>query len=543
MIDRFHPARWLVLGLLAASLLAVPAAGAPKGKLAPNAKLLAHVSQSVAVRFWVEHPNQAPEQLRDRFRKFSELQSQSATPTRPSTPLSDTYNLDAVGLPQNEESVTACSSANVVLGGTNDYRGLLDPEFNFTGWHLSTDGGATVANEGLLPPVNIAGKPTPSGGDPVDVATGGCQLYAGSLNYDPFDPFHNPNGIGVYKSSPATLASCPGGSDPSCWPVRRAAAEAPAGHFFDKEWIDVGPSGAAGTVVWVVFSDFVIDDSAPLGFTSASIKAVRCNAALTSCTAPILISGADKDVQFSDVTVGPDGRTYITWSEIRGELEQTAQTFVHKIRVAEPGSTSFGPPHVIHRETNAIPFGGFLHANDFRVATYPKNEVKMVGGSPRIFVVWDACSARLLDTICEEPVIKLRYSDTGGAAWSQPRVLSAGGDNYFPTIAGDPTSSKLAVAWFTNRHDTAFHNAQDVELVGLDPGSLAVTARQRLTSPSNESEADPLLGGFFIGDYIEAATKAGTAYVHYNANYRQVKLLGAGFPVPQQDNFLTTAGL
>jgi hypothetical protein len=543
MINRLRPARWALLALVGATVLALPAAGAEKGKLAPKSGLLAHLSQSVSARYWVAHPNRAPAQLRERFRELNQIRSGSATvPATPVIP-AGAYNLDGAGLPQNEESVTVCSSSSVVLGGTNDYRGLFDPQFNFTGWHLSTNGGVTVANEGLLPAVQVAGEATPSGGDPVDAADDNCNLYAGSLNYDPFDPFHGRNGVGVYKSDPATLASCPGGSDPSCWPVRRAAAEAPAGHFFDKEWLDVGISGSAGTVVWVVFSDFAIDDSAPLGFTGASIKAVRCNAALTSCTAPILISGSDKDVQFGDVTIGPDGRTYITWSEIQGELKQTAQTFVHKIRVAPAGSTSFGAAHTIFRETKAIPFGGFLHANDFRVATYPKNEVAMVAGSPRIFVVWDACSARLFDSVCEEPVIKLRYSDSGGVGWSETRILSAGGDNYFPTIAGDPASSKLAVAWFTNLHDSAFHNAQDVELVSLDAATAAVASRRRLTSPSNESEADPVLGGFFIGDYIEAATKAGTAYVHYNANYRQVMVLGTGFPVPQQDNFLSTAGL
>src|SRR5919204_781255 len=383
MNKRLPHARWVLLALLGATIVALPAAGAPKGKLAPNAKLLAHVSQSVAARFWAEHPSQAPDQLQQRFRELNALQSRSSAPTPAPTAVSGLFNLDGDGLPQNEESVTVCSSANVVLGGTNDFRGLLDPESNFTGWHLSTDGGATVANEGLLPPVIVRGTATPSGGDPVDVADGACNLYAGSLNNDPVDPFHRHNGIGVYKSKPATLTSCPGGSAPSCWPVRRAVAQAPDGHFYDKEWIDVGPSGSAGTVVWVVFSDFTINDSAPLGFTGAKIKAVRCNTALTFCTAPILISGTDKDVQFGDVTIGPDGRTYITWSQIQGELEQTAQTFVHKIRVAQPGSTSFGPTHVIHRETKAIPFGGFLHANDFRVATYPENEVTMVGGQPR----------------------------------------------------------------------------------------------------------------------------------------------------------------
>jgi hypothetical protein len=33
------------------------------------------------------------------------------------------------------------------------------------------------------------------------------------------------------------------------------------------------------------------------------------------------------------------------------------------------------------------------------------------------------------------------------------------------------------------------------------------------------------------------------ALVHYNANYRQIRVLGEGLPVPQQDNYLRRAGL
>jgi hypothetical protein len=79
--------------------------------------------------------------------------------------------------------------------------------------------------------------------------------------------------------------------------------------------------------------------------------------------------------------------------------------------------------------------------------------------------------------------------------------------------------------------------------VELNPGTSAVTGRQRLTSLSNESEADPLLGGLFIGDYIEVYAVGGMALVHYNANYRNVQLLQEGVPIPQQDNFLRKTSL
>jgi hypothetical protein len=544
MPRRSRIARWSVLALLLA-LIALPAHGVDReGKSALRQH--GHLSQSVATRYWIANPDQAPEALRSRFQAAHDAAArgvQGALPA-PGAVLGDRFNRDVTGLPQNEESVSVCRGRpNVVIGGTNDYRGLLDPLGNFTGWHLSLNGGRSVVNEGLLPPVQIGGADVPSGGDPVDVAGPGCSLYAGSLNYDPVDPFNRPNGVGVYRSDPATLAACPGGSNPACWPTRRAVAVAEPGHFLDKEWIHVGRSGPAGTVVWAAYSDFTVDPTAPLGFTRAEIFAVRCTADLATCTDPIPISVDDQDVQFADVTVGPDGRTYISWAQILGELEQTAQTFVIKLRVAEPGSTVFGPEQVVHTEELAIPFGGFLHANDFRIATYPKHEVRIVNGQPRVYVVWDACRARPLDTVCEESVVKLRYSDNLGATWSGPRIISDRvGEHYFPTISSDQAGPGVAVAWFTNRFDAIFHNRQDVELVTLNPAG-AVTKRQRLTSPSNEPEADPLLGGFFIGDYIEVFAHQGTAWTHYNANYTRMRLLGQGFPVPQQDNYLSVRSL
>jgi hypothetical protein len=47
----------------------------------------------------------------------------------------------------------------------------------------------------------------------------------------------------------------------------------------------------------------------------------------------------------------------------------------------------------------------------------------------------------------------------------------------------------------------------------------------------------------FIGDYIEVFAHKGTAWVHYNANYTRMRLLGEGFPVAQQDNYLSVRPL
>jgi hypothetical protein len=542
-----------LLAVAAAAVAVVPAAGVLKERPQLSDKLARHLSSGVVQHFWATNPGAAPAAIKGRLSQAAAKAKAKANATTfcTSTGGNDVFNCDVFGLPQNEESISACTAnKNYVLGGTNDYRGLIDPDLNFTGWHWSIDGGKSINNEGLLPPVALisdSGTEVPSGGDPVDFlfADGtGCHAFAASLAYDPLDPLANPNGIAVYRTEPSTLSTCPGGADPSCWPTGRLVAESDADHFLDKEWMFVGTQGGTA-YVWITYSDFDMAPSDVSHEFEASIKAVRCTIDLVTCTSPIAISTIDDDVQFSDVTIGPDGKAYITWSRIDGELEGTDQTFTHKIRVeTAAGSTTFGSENEIYAEDQPIPFGGFLQANDFRVATYPKSDIASVAGEPRVFVVWDACEALLLGTICEFAEIKLSYSDDGGTTWNGPYVISNGGVNYFPSISVDranAASTKASVAWFTNGFNPAFWNAQDVVLRSIDTGASTYGPGKtsRLTKPSNETEADPLLGGFFIGDYIEVAQVSGNAFTHYNANYRQIELLLDGLPVNQQDNYLT----
>lgn len=567
-LHRLPVAGGVALLVVALTLSAVqPAGDGGSDKRVMPARKPASVSRVVSLRM----PVFTPKDLTARLDAVQALAGRGANRGERNGGAESVFNRDRFGLPQNEESVTACAkNPDIVLSGTNDYRGLIDAEGNFTGWHFSNNGGRSLTNEGLLPPVTLLSSPereVPSGGDPVDVAgttnaagtAPGCAyLYAASLAYNPADPFGDANGVAVYRSTPEILAKCPteypNNSNPACWPTRRLVAESGTSHFLDKEWFDVGVSGDAGEVVWVTYSDFVIDFTAPLGFTRAEIFAVRCDRNLDTCTAPIPISEDDGDVQFSDVTIAPDGRVYITWADIQGELptdpEFPEQEFIIKMRVAQPGSVAFGPERVVYHERKPIPFSGFMHANDWRVATYPKNDVTILDGKPRVFVVWDACRFRPLGFICEESEIKLRWSDDFGVTWkpAQPHIISEDGDNYFPSIVSNDDRRKptLAFAWFTNRYDRLFHNAQDVEFLTLDPARPTSRgdgrAVQRLTSPSNETEADPILGGFFIGDYIEVFATGKHAWVGYNANYRQEKLLGPfgleGIPVAQQDNYL-----
>src|SRR4051794_17965552 len=172
-------------------------------------------SPAVGVHAYLTRPEQAPSALRAEFAAARQAiaRGDHGSGGGPRG-RGEVFNGDTVGLPQNEESVNACrSNRDVVLEGTNDYRFILDPQGNSTGWHFSNDGGRTLTNEGLLPALaGPDGSTLPSGGDPVDVAADGCDfLYAGDLNYDATQEFPFPSGVGIYRSTPRTLAGCPQG--------------------------------------------------------------------------------------------------------------------------------------------------------------------------------------------------------------------------------------------------------------------------------------------------------------------------------------------
>src|SRR5438132_5997384 len=162
---------WLALAVAAAAVIALPAAAAPGGP-EPAKGLLEQVSQAVVAHYWAANPDAAPPQFSSALTSIQKTPPGRHVSSCAANANKDVYNCDVFGLPQNEESITACpTNDNLVLGGTNDYRGILDPEQNFTGWHWSIDGGHSVKNEGLLPPVRLISNPNhtvPSGGDPVD---------------------------------------------------------------------------------------------------------------------------------------------------------------------------------------------------------------------------------------------------------------------------------------------------------------------------------------------------------------------------------------
>ena len=105
-----HPwpkfARWIVLALLL-GLVALPAGALPK-PTKPNSALT-HMSQSVAVRAWLNNPGQAPEQYRGRFEAIRDAVTgaRTARSGQARSVFLDRFNRDVDGLPAAEARLAA----------------------------------------------------------------------------------------------------------------------------------------------------------------------------------------------------------------------------------------------------------------------------------------------------------------------------------------------------------------------------------------------------------------------------------------------------
>ncbi|PYV06951.1 MAG: hypothetical protein DMG10_00440, partial [Acidobacteria bacterium] len=113
-------------------------------------------------------------------------------------------------------------------------------------------------------------------------------------------------------------------------------------------------------------------------------------------------------------------------------------------------------------------------------------------------------------------------------------------------IKTDRSTGIINIAYYTSQNDGTFQHRLNVYLNHINPDGLlnvnAISDTHVITSVVNDPAADPLLGGFFFGDYIGVAARglsidgASRAYCGFTSN--DVQGSYSGVSAPQQDNKL-----
>lgn len=562
MLSLFTSSLLAALGLagavLAASPEPAPPRNAPWPALAPDAP---HWAARASSGVWLRYTNGRKE-----IERAAGAESRAAAALSASNPAGvvfgqTVFNKDASAMPQFETSIAIDPrNANRLVGAYTDYRGLLDPDNNpnFTGWSTSTDGGRTVAKDGQLRAVDVLGVSLPSQGVAVVAADKNGNFFLSSLQSQRYDPATN--GITVFRSPAAGSStgvfagSCTGGTDADCWPtVTVVAADTcdftSGGHFYDRPYVAVDRSSSVASgsvyVVWTLHGCADMDQS-------TAIQIAKCTNSLSSCTAPVTLdsttgTGSAFDlVQSSHLTVGPTGKVYVTWVARSGDTPQEETDIIRLLVIAPTASASvvgtLGPLRTVHTETLPLPWYSVPFPGGPLTRTYPKVGVR----GKRAIIVWDRRTANSLFSynayVRSEIVAK--FTDDDGANFSKVQVVSSGaGPRYQPTICVASPTGPVVVGYASVQNDATWSDRQDWYVAKSSNGA-APYAQLRLTSVSNDTRADPLGGGYVIGDHPEVACQGNVGFLHFTANYA-AKPLGDYFGSPanslvvrQQDNFL-----
>jgi hypothetical protein len=574
------PLLLLALGAVAGTTVALtafaddgPTAAAHPGyRVAYNGPLAdasenTHLSSGVLMRYWAQFPSRAPAGLQSTFANLhpSGTSSSPTLPTRatpggapqlatPAVSFNNRFNNETVGFPQDEESVAKCSTG--ILGGAND---LNDAAFagtgDSTGWYYSNDSGSTLLKSGDLPGININGTFAPTGGDPASAAFdagSGCQFYASSLDLT-FDGSGNVSNSGVtlYSTTKATLdGGCTGNA---CWTSQTIISTTGGSSVYDKDWVAVGSDGSGGTRIVVSWTTFdanntyvqaVICDQTTLG------GSISCGSPTTLQTVAV---SSGNYVQYSYPSVGPTGKVYVSWVFWKFGVATTAGGEA-LIKGDVFNGTSWGSNISIATELAPNYQGSclFVDLGCIRGGTQAKSGV---GANGRWWVVWDRCHDAP-DALgeCDNSDVRARFSDNDGATWSSPILFISGarGHQFFPTqpslAAG---GADLVVAYYSTqyaRNQDGADSRYDVVAAystNADQAAPTFTTLRLTAKPSNPFSDYYQISWQFIGDYIGAVTDAGTAWVHYNAEYTMLTMPsdlfpGSTFPEHQQDNYLSS---
>ena len=498
-----------------------------------------------------------------------------------------------IPVPQNEQSIDfvpggGIAGADLVVGGANDYRGLFDgiatafgtavPNsfgwgFSGTGYYVNRRGGCGADFEGGLPRIfdPIAGQDLYGLGDPaIAIDAGRGNVFAADLRLD-----RAVTAVGLFRTTMDNLkneAKCPSGTHltdkdgadttaQQCWPVALLVGAAdptsPRGTLVDKPHlrVDERPSGRGAGDVYISWTHFGIADS-------SSIMLAACKGSVITaadCSKPVQISGNDLNTQFSHIAILPSGAVTVTYAQhnlifdpnqIPFLFETVDIRHVNCLPHGAPARPICKAPTLVTTETQ--PLFSHLTNTTARIATYPTHDVRAdAHGRIEEVLAWARCKqdpflpigSGLFDemTICADSDVVFTTSPLKKSGvpkgWSDVRPVNANpGDQFFPWVTVNRQTGNTLIAYYSSENDT-FHHRLQLMMSTLAAGSEDIADPQVVLSTPDEPDADPVLGAFFIGDYVGIASRAGRTYTHSTAHksgrYGNSKTLG-------EDNVVTT---
>jgi hypothetical protein len=255
---------------------------------------------------------------------------------------------------------------------------------------------------------------------------------------------------------------------------------------YDHPELTTGPGG-----VWVTFYDLVANHSVVAGAAVTSLGGVG-----TWPATPTAIGNttADPGAQsgygygWGDVAVGPTGQVAV--------VVVSGASGPSQIRVSTNPSGTNQPSNFSSALNVVSTQVGFLQS----IPAQPDQKITPTPG-----LAWDRTGGqyrgRLYMVYTDHPVgeatntdIYVMYSTNNGASWTGTVKInsdSTKNSQFFPKIALDQTSGKLAVSWYDCRADSNNRQTQFYCAVSSDGGSTFSSSNLKLESP-NSSDASLL---------------------------------------------------
>jgi hypothetical protein len=417
-------------------------------------------------------------------------------------------NTSATGTTERttQSETTMAVRGNTICAGYND-----SGPGGFSGLARSTDLGATWTVLGGLG----------QSGDPVIAVH---QAIGGNFYYAEIATIGGNPAIGVARSTDdCQTFGAPVNASPAASAIGTTTLN-------DKPWIAVDNTGGVNDgdiyVCWTRFDPNLAAGSELRFSRSTDGGATYVNEQILAPagTAPFGCS----------VAVGPNGEVNVTWADRAGATINDI-----RFRRSVDGGVTFSPAISVstgnrHPGIDTIVTCGAGNnrptlTGNIRMLHQSWMAADTTGGphNGNLYVVWATDPAGTPDN----SDVMFSRSTNGGATWSAPLQLGAGGgatDQFEPFVAvGGPNVGTVTVAWYDRRNDVVNNNLIDVYKTFSRDGGVTFDPISRVTAgsfpvPPINPNFDPGVVQCYMGEYIAVASDATNFYYLWGDNRNTV---------------------